>query len=86
TLNQRYRDLLSNDLGAIAGLLFDIGMQRYPLPPRQAQADDVAVWQQELAKVREQAAALARQIQLGQAEDATHTEVQGWLRDLGKSL
>ncbi len=85
-LNLRYRDLLSNDLGAIAGLLFDIGMERYPLPPRQAQADDVAVWQQELAKVREQAATLARQTQLRQAEDATHTEVQGWLRDLGKSL
>ncbi|SCU74724.1 involved in copper resistance [Cupriavidus necator] len=59
-LNQRYRDLLSNDLGAIAGLLFDIGMQRYPLPPRQAQAGDVSAWQQELAKVREQAAALAK--------------------------
>ncbi len=86
TLNQRYRDLLSNDLGAIAGLLFDIGMERYPLPPQQAQTGDVAVWEQDLAKVREQASALARQIQLGKMEDATHTEVQGWLRDLGRSL
>lgn len=85
-LNQRYRDLLSNDLGAIAGLLFDIGMERYPLPPQQAQPSDVAVWEQDLAKVREQAAALAKQIQLAQTEDATHTEVQGWLRDLGRSL
>ena len=33
TLNARYRDLLSNDLGTIAGLLFDIGSGRYPAPP-----------------------------------------------------
>jgi type II restriction enzyme len=31
--NQRHRDLLSNDLGAVAGLMFDLGMERYPLPP-----------------------------------------------------
>ena len=33
-LNARYRDLLSNDLGAVAGLLFDIGSGRYQAPPR----------------------------------------------------
>lgn len=33
-LNERFRDLLSNDLGAIGGLLFDIGSGRYPAPPR----------------------------------------------------
>ena len=32
-LNDRHRDLLSNDLGAIGGLLFDIGSDRYPAPP-----------------------------------------------------
>lgn len=32
-LNDRYRELLSNDLGAIGGLLFDIGSGRYPAPP-----------------------------------------------------
>ncbi len=32
-LNDRYRDLLSNDLGAIGGLLFDIGSGRFPAPP-----------------------------------------------------
>ncbi len=36
--------------------------------------------------MREQASALAKQIHAGKLEDATHTEVQGWLRDLGKSL
>src|SRR3972149_280411 len=38
-LNAECRDLLSNDLGAIAGLLFDVGSGRYPAPPR----DDDAV-------------------------------------------
>jgi len=33
TFNAKYRDLLSNDLGAVAGLLFDIGSGRYPPPP-----------------------------------------------------
>ena len=37
-LNQKYRDLLSNDLGAIAGLLFDVGSGRYAAPPRGDQA------------------------------------------------
>ena len=33
-LNQTYRGLLSNDLGAIAAFLFGVGLKRYPLPPR----------------------------------------------------
>ncbi|KDP88225.1 hypothetical protein CF70_031840 [Cupriavidus sp. SK-3] len=85
-MNQRYRDLLSNDLGAVAGLLFDVGMGRYPTPPREGDPADVAAWEQDLAKVREEASALAKQLQVGRSEDATHTEVQGWLRDLGKAL
>ena len=32
-INDRYRDLLSNDLGAVGGLMFDIGTGRYPAPP-----------------------------------------------------
>ena len=35
-LNDQYRTRLSNDLGAIAGFLFDLSSGRYPLPP----ADD----------------------------------------------
>lgn len=31
-MNVTYRDLLSNDLGAIAGLLFDVGSGRYTAP------------------------------------------------------
>lgn len=32
-LNAAHRALLSNDLGAVAAFLFDIGSDRYPLPP-----------------------------------------------------
>ena len=54
-LNTRYRDILSNDLGAIAGLLFDLGMERYPVPPREGDPEAVAAWESDLAKVREEA-------------------------------
>ncbi|ANA35742.1 Type II restriction enzyme [Ralstonia mannitolilytica] len=85
-LNARYRDVLSNDLGAVAGLLFDIGVNRYPVPPQQTDVMAVAAWQEDLLRVREEAASFAKQLQAGRQEDATHTEVQGWLRDLGKAL
>ncbi|MCO6419317.1 hypothetical protein JYK14_24605 [Siccirubricoccus sp. KC 17139] len=38
-LNATHRCLLSNDLGAVGGLLFDVGSGRYPAPPRE---DDAA--------------------------------------------
>lgn len=54
-LNATYRELLSNDLGAVGGLLFDIGSGRYPPPPA---GDDAAraSWEADLARVREEAA------------------------------
>ena len=83
-LNADHRDLLSNDFGAVAGLLFDVGTGRYPAPPRSGDSAAQAVWEADLAKVRDQArqAAPARQAD----EDRTHTEVQEWLRDLGHAL
>jgi len=33
-LNDQHRQLLSNDMGALAGLLFDIGSGRRAAPPR----------------------------------------------------
>lgn len=85
SLNNAFRDLLSNDLGAVAGLLFDVGSGRYTAPPR---ADDAAArtaWVADLARVREQAAASKAEIEAAQ-QDLTHTQVQGWLRDLGLAL
>jgi type II restriction enzyme len=85
-LNTRYRDLLSNDLGAIGGFLFDLGSGRYAAPPRETDAASLARWQEDLACVRAEASQTTRAQQAAQEGDRTHTEVQGWLRDLGRAL
>jgi len=84
-LNARYRTLLSNDLGAVAGLLFDIGSGRYSAPPREGNAEEEAAWRQDLADVRE-LAAKARAAASAQDADHSHSKVQAWLRDLGLAL
>ena len=85
-LNTKYRDLLSNDLGAIAGALFDVGSGRYPSPPRETDGAAIARWEQDLAQVRAESDRANRAIQADRNEDRTHTEIQGWLRDLGIAL
>ncbi len=85
-LNAEHQGLLSNDLGAVAGFLFDIGTERYPAPPRDAGAAAEAAWRADLARVREDSAKERRALEAGQEGDRTHTEVQGWLRDLGRAL
>jgi len=85
-LTADHRHLLSNDLGAVGGLMFDLGSGRYTPPPRTD--DDAALqhWQTDLARVREETAATARARSSANEHDRTHTEVQGWLRDLGAAL
>lgn len=85
-LNREYRSSLSNDLGAIGGLLFDVGSERYPAPPREGDAAAQAAWERDLARVREDAAKQRKQRESDAAADITHTRVQGWLRDLGHAL
>lgn len=85
-INTEHRAMLSNDLGAIAGLLFDLGTGRYVAPPRENDAAALAAWEADLAKVREASAAAAKALKAAEQEDRSHTQVQGWLRDLGKSL
>lgn len=85
-INEVHRALLSNDLGAIAGFLFDVGSGRYPLPPMTDDASAKAAWEADMAKVREEATALSKQQIAAQEGDRTHTEIQGWLRDLGHAL
>jgi len=86
-LNERHRALLSNDLGAIAGFLFDLGSGRYPAPPLD-DADGVQreEWVKQLNAIRDGAAAQSKQVLKDREADVTHTEIQGWLRDLGHSL
>jgi type II restriction enzyme len=84
-LNAEHRDLLSNDLGAVAGLLFDIGSGRYPAPPRDGDVAAQRRWETDLAAVREDAR-LAKRRDSDEHNDHSHTQVQGWLRDLGIAL
>jgi len=85
-LVETHRDLLSNDLGALAGLLFDVGQGRYLPPPLGDDPAQLAAWAEDLARVRAEAAAAQRVLDAQRADDITHTQVQGWLRDLGQAL
>ena len=82
-LNAEHRQLLSNDLGAVAGFLFDVGAERYPLP---AAGMAPGKWEADLLQVREEAVRDRRARERDAAGETTHTEVQEWLRDLGKAL
>lgn len=83
-LNARYRHLLSNDLGAIGGFLFDVGSGRYPAPPREG--EDASSWTEKLSHAREEASKFAKASAAERESDRTHSEVQSWLRDLGSAL
>ncbi len=85
-LNTEFRDLLSNDLGAVAGFLYDLGSDRYPAPPREPQAtsDAMRMWRQSLDAAVTAASAASAPAEA--SDDLTHTEVQSWLRDLGLAL
>ena len=86
SLNQRYRELLSNDLGALAALLFDIGRGRVLPPPVNQDPAALRVWRDQLELARtEVSMASSDGGAVGEA-DRTHTEIQAWLRDLGIGL
>ena len=85
-LNAEHRDLLSNDLGAIAGLLFDIGSGRYLAPPRDGDEAAKAAWEADLQQVRQEGATAQKATKAAREGDRTHTQVQGWLRDLGHAM
>lgn len=85
-LNDRYRDLLSNDLGAIGGLMFDIGSGRYPAPPLADDKEAIGSWSTRLEVAREEARTLSKSAIAQGESDRTHGEIQAWLRDLGHAL
>lgn len=85
-LNNTYRSALSNDLGAIGGLLFDIGSGRYLVPPTEGDSISRAAWEKDLVAVRAIGIQEQKELQTSREGDRTHTEIQGWLRDLGKAL
>ena len=77
-LNERFRDLLSNDLGAIGGFLFDVGTGRYPAPPRGGDVAERARWEEELARVREESASQAKALARARESDHTHTRTEDY--------
>ncbi|HWR35044.1 MAG TPA: type II restriction endonuclease [Clostridia bacterium] len=83
---EEHRALLSNDLGAVGGLLFDIGQERYAPPPIGKDEQQRAKWESDLAIVRELSAKERKAADEAREGDRTHTEIQGWLRDLGRAL
>jgi type II restriction enzyme len=85
-LNTEYRDLLSNDLGAVAGLLFDVGINRYPAPPPPGDSAGLAAWQADLQRVRAESEAQRRREKETVEGEHTHVRIQAWLRDLGRAL
>ncbi len=82
-INAEHRDLLSNDLGAVGGLLFDVGTGRYPPPPGSEDPAQRRAWEADLERIRAEAAKLPKAEGPG---DRTHAEIQAWLRDLGLAL
>lgn len=85
SLNEKYRDLLSNDFGAVAGVLFDLGIGRFRAPPIGG-GSLRDTWLAQLAEARESVRKLEAASSADRESDRTHTEVQAWLRDLGKAL
>ena len=85
-LNGRYRQMLSNDLGALAGLLFDVGSKRYPVPPLDGDETAELAWRQDLERVREESAAQSKAATSASAGDQSHTQIQGCLRDIGLAM
>ncbi|MBX9823668.1 MAG: type II restriction endonuclease [Xanthobacteraceae bacterium] len=84
-LNETYRSSLSNDLGAIAAFLFDVGCGRYPLPEREGDTS-LDRWRSDLDAVTAESVAASKASLAAREADHTHTEIQGWLRDLGLVL
>jgi type II restriction enzyme len=81
-MNHEYRFLLSEDLGAIGSLLFDLGTGRYSAPPRTDKAEARETWEADLLRKVREGSMSTNANHIG----VSHTEVQGWLRDLGWSL
>ncbi|MFX7820659.1 type II restriction endonuclease, partial [Acinetobacter baumannii] len=63
---------------------------RYAAPPRlddpDAMSQSRALWEADLNKVREESSAAQKQWLRDAESDATHTDIQGRLRDLGLAL
>lgn len=73
--DENHSDFLSNDLGAIARLLFDIGAGRYVPPPSANDAAVKAAWERDIEEVRAAATKIDKSLAASQVGEQTHTEV-----------
>jgi type II restriction enzyme len=83
-LNHTYRTQFSNDLGAVAGFLFDVGSGRYQTPPRES--DSAEEWLADLARVKEELAIIKGNEPPSIDGLQGHSDIQELLRDLGRGL
>jgi len=79
--NTAVRDQLSKDLGAFAGLLFEIGSGRIVLG-----ANAEAIHQEEKSKLEKVAKARHADIMVEQKEESEHTQIQYLLIKIGRAL
>ena len=80
-VNNQYRNNLSKDLGALAGLLFEVGSNRMIIDKNAEEYIQKEIEKSEKAKTRRKKDVVADLI-----EENTHTEMQYYLAQLGKSL
>lgn len=78
--NKQFRSELSSDLGAIAGLLFEIGIQKLIL------GGDEYLSQIERNKLEKMIEKRREDVKAEEVEDNLHTEMQYHLMKIGKSL
>lgn len=78
--NERHKNSLSNDLGAFAGMLFDIGIGKII----QSQGREFS--SEEVARIEKQIAKRHREVRAEETEDDLHTEMQYTLLKIGHSL
>ena len=80
-VNDQFKNLLSKDLGAISGLLFDVGVGRIVVD------ENVQIVREEEEKKREKLIQKRHQdVQIEIEEEHTHTKIQYLLMKIGKSL
>jgi len=80
-VNEHYRNILSKDLGAISGLLFDIGVGKIVID------ENIQIVIEEEHKKRERLLKKRhREVQLEIEEENLHTKIQYLLLKIGKSL
>jgi type II restriction enzyme len=78
--NDKYKSLLSNDLGAIAGLLFEIGSKNLIV------GDGEFITEEDAEKFEKQVQKRRKEVESEQQEENLHTEMQFRLLTVGKAL